>query len=235
MRRIIVTGANRGIGLAITREYLENSTAQVFATARNPQNATDLHQLQGAYGDRLHLIPLDQTDEASVNAAADVVRERTDAMDVLINNAGMNMPGAEQKLDTLDIDALLHVMRVNVGGPLLVTRALRPLLAAGENAAIVNISSQMGSMQWMTRGGNYAYSPSKAALNMVTRSMAADLNADGITTVTVHPGWVQTDMGGPSASLTPVESARGIVALTARLTPAHNGQFFRWDGTEHPW
>lgn len=235
MQNVVITGANRGIGLAIAREYLENSDARVFATARTPDTATDLKTLQAEYGNRLHLIQLDVANATSVDSAAEAVAAQVNEVHILINNAGVNLPGGEQTLDSIDIDAMLDVMRVNVGGPVLVTRAFRKLLAAADNARLVVISSQMGSMSWMQRGGFYAYSPSKAAANMVTRAFAGDLKSDGVISVTVHPGWVQTDMGGASAALTPVESARGIVSLTQGLTPDQNGMFFRWDGTEHPW
>jgi NAD(P)-dependent dehydrogenase (short-subunit alcohol dehydrogenase family) len=126
-------------------------------------------------------------------------------------------------------------MRVNAIGPLMMSKAFAPLLRNGDNRRLVNITSQLGSLWRKESGGQYDYCASKAALNMYTRTLAADLKSDNITTVMVHPGWVQTDMGGESADLTPQESAQAVINLIDGLTPEMNGGFYRQDGTEHPW
>lgn len=230
MQKIFITGANRGLGLALAQRFIENGD-HVYATARQPENATDLQALAG---DNLTVLQLDVGDEASITACAETLKSHTDSLDVLINNAGIN-PRGSQSFDNIAPQTMMDVFYINAVAPLMVVRALVDFLKNGENPRIVNVSSQMGSMDWMTRGGAYAYSPSKAGLNMVTRSMAADLQSFGITTITLHPGWVQTDMGGPNASITPKESSSGIFALTQRLTSEDNGNFFKWDGDPHPW
>jgi NAD(P)-dependent dehydrogenase (short-subunit alcohol dehydrogenase family) len=235
MTGILITGANRGIGLGMVRECLRRESYTVYATCRQPDEAADLHDLKSTHGDRLHIVQLDVTDGDSIAGAVETVRQHTDALDVLVNNAGVNLPGQQQTFDSMTADKMLSMFRVNVAGPLLVTRAFLDLLKNGDDATVVNVSSQMGSLEWKNSGGYYGYSPSKAALNMVTRLFAADLKPHGITSITTHPGWVQTDMGGENANLTPEESARGMIDLIENTTPANNGGFYRWDGSEHPW
>lgn len=235
MTRILITGANRGIGLGMVRECLGRDDYTVYATCRQPDDAADLHDLKDTHGDRLHIVQMDVTDEDSIAGAVGAVQQHTHALDVLVNNAGINLPGEQQTFTAMTADDMLSVFHVNVAGPLLVTRAFVDLLKQGEGAKVVNVSSQMGSLDWKTSGGYYGYSPSKAALNMVTRLFAADLKPHGITSITTHPGWVQTDMGGASANLTPEESASGMIDLIENTTSANNGGFYRWDGSEHPW
>jgi NAD(P)-dependent dehydrogenase (short-subunit alcohol dehydrogenase family) len=118
---------------------------------------------------------------------------------------------------------------------MLVVREMLPLLEASPSAKIINITSQLGSLERKTSGGDYSYCSSKAALNMLSRTLAADLSGRGIPVIVVHPGWVQTDMGGSSASLTPHQSAAGIIALLDKLTLKDTGKFFTWEGRPHPW
>lgn len=230
MQNVFITGANRGLGLALAHQFVANGD-HVYATARQPEQATDLQTLAG---DNLTVLQLDVGDEASIASCAKALKSHTDSLDVLINNAGINPRGVQTFAD-VDAQTMMDVFYINAVAPLMVVRGLVDFLKNGTNSRIVNVSSQMGSMDWMTRGGAYAYSPSKAGLNMVTRSMATDLKAQGITTITLHPGWVQTDMGGPNASITPQESAEGIFKLTQRLTAEDNGNFFKWNGDPHPW
>src|SRR5690606_22411454 len=136
-------------------------------------------------------------------------------IDVLINNAGVSSAG--KKLESLDAAELQHVMMVNAIAPVLVARALLPNLRAGRRRLIVNITSQLGSIANNTGGSSYGYRASKAALNMLTRSMANELRGEGFTCIAVHPGWVKTDMGGEEAPLAPEESARDLLALIGRV------------------
>ncbi len=234
MERILITGANRGIGLALVRQLLATESIRLFATARRPEAATDLQQLAASHADCLTVLPLDVTDQTSVGALATTVARQVNGLDVLINNAGFKPPATAESFANITSETLLNTLAINVAGPLLVVKALVDLLAAGRNSRIVNISSQMGSMTW-GGGGFYAYTTSKAALNMVTRRLAVDLQSRGITTITMHPGWVRTDMGGPSASLSPDESASGIIKVVSNLTPRQNGQFIQWNGEIHAW
>lgn len=235
MIRYLITGSNRGIGLALVRALAADDSARVFAACRQPAQADALNALAGAHPDRITVVPLDVTDRASIAAAATAVAAQVEGLDVLINNAAINPPAHSQTLASLTADRMLTIFQVNSVAPLMVVQAFVDLLRAGQHPRIVNISSGMGSMQDTTAGGSYGYRASKAALNMVTRTLAADLRGDGVVTITMNPGWVKTDMGGPGARLEPAESAAGVLRVIAGLTAADNGRFFNWDGTPHPW
>ena len=129
----------------------------------------------------------------------------------------------------------MRTYAINALGPLRVTEALLPALRRARNAKIVHITSGMGSISDNGSGGFYAYRMSKAALNMVTAKQAQAFADDGVTVITMHPGWLRTDMGGMSADLDPDDAARQILATIERLTHDQSGQFLRWDGTVHPW
>ncbi|MCB9455467.1 MAG: SDR family oxidoreductase [Anaerolineaceae bacterium] len=235
MDRIFITGANRGIGLELVRQYLGEDTSRIFATARQPQAAGELQALVAAHPGRLTLIPLEVTDEAAIAQAAQTVAGQVEALDILINNAAMNPPEDTQTLDGISVETMLRTLHVNTAAPLMIVKELLNWLRNGHNPRIINISSEMGSLAERTYGADYAYCASKAALNMVTRGLAADLRRDKITVIALDPGWVQTDMGSPEADLTPQESAHGIRAVAESLTLAQTGQFLRWDGQQNPW
>ena len=239
MKRILITGANRGLGLELTRHYLERGDT-VFATCRRPDTATDLAQLRGTYPTRLHLVRLDVTDDASIEAARLAVTQLTDRLDVLVNNAG-TFPGAgpedlaKQQLGSLTAANALTFLHVNAVGPLLVAQAFLGLLKATPKARIVSLSSGLGSLTWKAAGEPYHYSASKAALNMYMRALAAEIGAYGLISVLVDPGWVQTGMGGRNATVPPAESAQGIIRLTEQLHAEENGSFVTWQGQPVPW
>lgn len=232
-RTIVITGAGRGLGLGLATR-LAAAGDRVIGTARRPDTAAEL----AAVADRV--IALDVADDASISAAVDAVAD-LDHIDVLINNAGIDARavGAEAEArGPLDLGRadFLAVLDVNAVGPLLVTRALLPQLRAAEGAVVLNVSSQLGAMTFGHRGGrDIAYNASKSALNMVTVRTATELEADGVALIALHPGWVQTDMGGSAATLTIDESTQAIVETLGRLTLADTGRFIRWDGTTHDW
>lgn len=228
-RQLFLTGANRGIGLALVQEALARGY-RVFAGARHPDQAQTLQALAQKHPQQLAIIPIDVTDTESIRRAAAIVAAQTDVLDVLINNAGIFPRG--ERLENLDPQTMLRAYHVNSVGPMIVTQQFRSLLRAG--SAILNISSQLGSLT-LAMGTYYSYNSSKAALNMLTRILANELKPAQIIAVAVHPGWVQTDMGGPSAPLQPATSARGILNLAETLTLADSGQFFTWEGKPHPW
>ena len=232
MERILITGAGRGIGLELARHYLERGDL-VLATARNLDAAADLQALAAQHGEHCHLLPLDVTDESAIVAVAAQAGALVDGLDVLINNAGV-FPRNERP-ETLDAQVLLQTLHTNAVAPLIVVRELLPLLRRGQRPRILNITSQLGSLTRRASGRCYSYCSSKAALNMLTRSLAFDLQDDGITAVVVHPGWVQTDMGGAHAPVLVGESARGIIALADGLLPEQTSKFLTWDGREHAW
>ncbi len=229
MKRLFLTGANRGIGFAIVQEALNRDYA-VFAGVRHPEHARSLQSLARAYPEQLTIVTIDVTDDESIQEAADMVAASTKSLDVLINNAGI-FPRRE-RLENLKPQTMLQTFHVNSIGPMMVIQRFRRFLKDGSK--VLNISSQLGSIT-LHLSNHYSYNSSKAALNMLTRIVASELRPAGIVVVTVHPGWVQTDMGGSSAPLKPEESAKGILDLAEQLTEADAGQFFTWEGKAHPW
>lgn len=235
--RIFITGANRGIGLGIVRDYLENTEARIVATCRAPHDAHDLQALQAQAPQRLHILPLEVTDDRALAKLQQAVSQHLLGIDLLINNAGINGTAGDgtRPLAELQRAALLNMINVNAVSAVLVVQALLPLLKAGTRPRIVMISSQMGSLDYLKNSSNYGYAMSKAAMNMGARVLASELKAHGIISITTHPGWVQTDMGGTQAPLTVAESARGLRAVFDRLTMDDNGAFYNWDGSTHAW
>jgi NAD(P)-dependent dehydrogenase (short-subunit alcohol dehydrogenase family) len=240
MRRVVVTGANRGLGLEFTRQLLAAGD-EVVATARQPKQADELTKLVTTSGGRGTVVRLDVADPAEVSAATLHIGERFDAVDLLVNNAGIwSAPGQPERasagpLAELRPEPVLEVLQVNAVGPILVTQALAPLLAAAGRATVVNLSSGLGSLARATGRGNVAYGMSKAALNMLTRHLAAELRPQGTVVVALSPGWVATDMGGPGAPLGPPESVQGILNVIDALTPAQSGSFLDHTGVTVPW
>lgn len=222
-RTVVITGANRGLGLEFARQFVA-AGAKVVGTARDPESATEL----AATGARV--LPLDVTDGASVAALAEALAGTEIAL--LVNNAGIN--GGVSTKEGVDYERIARILEVNTIGPMRVTHALTPHLVAAGDASVVNISSIMGSIE-RTGGGGLGYRESKAALNMFTRSYAMEHRDDGMVCIAVHPGWVKTDMGGERAPLTPEESIRGLRRVIEGLSPEHSGRFFQHDGEELPW
>ena len=236
MQRILITGANRGIGLELVRQYLRDGDVQVFAACRNPQHAQQLQELENLYAGLLRIVQIDINDETSIKNAVDTLAAQVDGLDLLINNAGIYPKGAHQSfhLGQLSAADVSEVVTTNSVGPLMVTQAFRQLLQNGDQPRVVMISSGLGSLTSAT-GGSYGYRMSKAAMNMAARVLSHDSAMNGIITITTHPGWVQTDMGGPAAPTTPTESATGLKAHFSRLTCDDNGKFLLYDGTELDW
>jgi NAD(P)-dependent dehydrogenase (short-subunit alcohol dehydrogenase family) len=234
MRRVLITGANRGLGLEFVRQCLARG-ARVFAGCRNPEKAGDLQTLVVAHPEQLTILTLDVTDEATIDASVEIIRSQVDGLDLLINNAGA-FPRRETPTN-LNAETMLQAFHLNSVAPMIVAQRCLDLLRAGNQPKIVNISSKMGSLWWKEKegGGDYSYCSSKSALNMLTRTLAFDLRSDGIIVVAINPGWVQTDMGGSSADLTPAESVGGMLKVIEGLTEAHTSKFYTWEGREHRW
>jgi NAD(P)-dependent dehydrogenase (short-subunit alcohol dehydrogenase family) len=232
--RILVTGANRGLGFELVRTWIAQGH-DVWGSARS--DAPDA--LLGL--DPAGVIQLDLGDEASIVDGISVLATELDGLDLLVNCAGIDARAlgvVDAPRGPFDVaaDVFTEVIRINATGPMIVTREALPLLHAGTGSMVVNVSSQLGSMQvGATQGRDTSYCVSKAALNMWSVKAAAALQSDGITVVMLHPGWVSTDMGGPSAQLTPAESASAIAETVAALGPADSGRFINWDGSDHPW
>ena len=200
----------------------------------------------------VHLVELDVTRPETIAAAhRHVVETGADRLDVLVNNAGVNAttvresarvvepasatPDGGTDLARVDLAVAAEVLAVNVLGALAVTQRFLDLLTAAAGAKVVNISSRSGSITLKTTGGNYAYSASKAALNMATRAMAADLARLGIVVVPLYPGWIRSRLGGPDAPLRPEDAAAAVVRAVDGLKPTDGGRFVSAVGPELPW
>lgn len=230
--RVVITGANRGLGLALTRVWTSRGD-DVVAGCRRPSEAVELAETGAT------VLPVDVGDEMSIDSFAAAVGDAP--VDLLVNNAGVDARafGVEDGArDALQVsgDRFLDVVRVNAVGPLLLTQALVENLRAADGAKLVNVSSQIGSLEVSQRiGRDVAYGASKAALNMITVKFAGLLRSDRVIAVALHPGHLRTDMGGPAGELDPAEAALLVVATLDALTMDDTGSFLRWDGTLHPW
>lgn len=227
MQTVVITGANRGIGLALTNHYLQQGW-QVVATCRAPQSAHKLHNL--APQNKLQILSLDITDKSSRQQFVAQLQDKQ--IDLLINNAGVYGPKG-YRLDELDFDAWQQTMQTNLFGTTALTLDLLPLMANPSKIAV--ISSKMGSMGDNGSGGSYIYRSSKAALNSVVKSLSIDLAPQGISLLCLHPGWVQTEMGGPRALIDTQTSAQGMAQQIEQLTPQASGCFVDYSGKAVPW
>lgn len=232
-RHVLVTGANRGIGLEFVRQLLARGD-HVIAACRLPGRAAALNALAGEHPGRLHVLPLDA---ANPKSHAQLARElplvlgEDGRLDVLINNAGVLHSG--ERFGEVGAAHLEDSFRVNAAGPFLLTQALAPQLADG--ARVANLSSQLGSIGNLDRFGTPSYSISKAAQNMATALLARALAERGIVVLALHPGWVQTDMGGKDATLDAHSAVQGLLKTIAAAEPAMSGGFFDWQGERLPW
>ena len=231
MPSAFITGANRGLGLEFARQYSADGW-QVYAACRDPDSASELRGLADASDDKLQMLALDVTDPVSVTATAAELDGQ--AIDLLLNNAGVG--GAKgQTIGNIDYEAWAKVLDVNAMGPMRVAEAFVDHVARSDRKLIVTLTSGMGSLADNISGGSIVYRSSKAAVNMVMRSLAIDLASRGITCVVVNPGWVRTDMGSANATLTPAESVTALRGLIETLGPAQSGMFFNYDGREYAW
>ncbi len=227
MPTVLITGAGRGLGFEFARQYAADGW-RVFATHRNPSGADQLKTLEG----NLNLVVLDVTDYGAIDALAHNLRR--ESIDVLLNNAGIYGP-RPCPLGSIDYAAWEEVMQINVYSVLRVSEAFSDHVARSERKIIAALGSKMGSMTDNTSGGSYIYRSSKAALNSVMKSLSVDLAAKEIAVGVFHPGWVRTDIGGPSAQIDVDVSVKGIIKIIAGLNLERSGRFFSYGGTEIPW
>jgi NAD(P)-dependent dehydrogenase (short-subunit alcohol dehydrogenase family) len=221
---VLITGANRGIGLEFARQYADAGWT-VIGTARDPDEADEL-RATGAT-----VVQLDVIDAASVAALTTTLKNTP--IDLLINNAGI-FP-RYSSLEEVNFDDVARTLDVNVIGPMRVTQALLEQIGSSQKKTIVNISSRLGSIEMNTSGNFYGYRESKTGLNMFSRTLAVELKEKGFIVAAVHPGWVQTDMGGANANLTPEESVTAMRATIEKLTPDLTGTYWSYDGNPVPW
>ena len=227
MPSVLITGANRGLGLEFTRQYAADGW-RVFAACRDPAGARDLAAVEGD----VFAETLDVDDGPQVAALANKLSGQP--IDVLINNAGIYGP-KDVTRDNVDYDAWGQVFRTNTMSPLAMSAAFAANVAQGGQKKIITLSSIMGSIAENDSSGDFIYRSSKAAVNAVMKSLAGDLKSEGITVAVLHPGWVRTDMGGPDAAIEAPESVTGMRAVIAGLKESDSGRFLNYDGTEIPW
>ncbi|WP_374358406.1 SDR family oxidoreductase [Thermomonas sp.] len=243
-RTALVTGANRGIGLEFVRQLLARGD-HVVATCRHPGKASALNALAGDHPARLHVLPLDVADaksRASLVHDLPLVLGDDGRIDLLLNNAGVLHSG--ERFGHVEQATLDDSLRTNAIGPFLLAQALAPLLRDGtvavDDAAspctiIANISSQLGSITHTARFGTPSYAISKAAQNMASALLANALAGRGVVVLALHPGWVQTEMGGAQAQVTPVDAVAGLLRVIDAATPSQSGSFLDWRGEPLPW
>ena len=262
-RTALVTGANRGIGLEFVRQLLARGD-HVVAACRHPGKASALNTLAGEHPARLHVLPLDVADaksRASLAHDLPLVLGDEGRIDLLLNNAGVLHSG--ERFGHVEQATLDDSLRTNAIGPFLLAQTLAPLLhdrdrgggaggtlpdtrsvdrtpghaddTGSPHTVIANISSQLGSITNTTRFGTPSYAISKAAQNMASALLANALAERGIVVLALHPGWVQTDMGGAQAQVAPVDAVAGLLRVIDAATPSQSGSFLNWRGEALPW
>jgi len=219
--RVLITGASRGLGATLVDSFASRG-AQVFAGVRSPRSGLD--QSAGR-ADRVVTVELDVTSDESVSRALSSVRAETPAIDVLINNAAIRSPSVSNPIETIDFGDVARTFDVNTIGPLRVIQAFLPLLRRGTAPMLVNVSSEAGSIDACYRDREFDYCMSKAAMNMSTALLANYLRGQ-VRVLSLHPGWLRTDMGGPNAALDPETTARDIVELIRRESTLSDGPAF---------
>ena len=227
-QQVLITGANRGLGLEFTKQYAADGW-QVLACCRHPQSAMALQALAGAHSN-IKILALDVADFAQVDALA--LQLKAENIDVLINNAGVYP--ASSFGDT-NYDDWAQGFKINSMAPLKMTEAFVQHVSRSQLKKIATITSKMGSIDDNTSGESYSYRSSKTAVNMVMKSLSIDLKPYGISVITLHPGWVQTDMGGPNGLINAQTSVTGLRSQVATLTLASTGQFVAYDGKAIAW
>ena len=226
MATVVITGAARGIGLALAAQHVAAGD-RVLALPRKA--SAELEALAASSGGLLTIHLCDVASDASVRSAA--AGSGDAPVDVLYNVAGVSGPVADE-LASADWDAWNETFAIMVQGPLRVLQAFLPRM--GEGSKVINVTSQLGASTW-PMGGFYAYAAAKAGLNRLTRSLAIDLKPRGVILGVVHPGWVQTQLGGPHAQISPEESAAGLRKLAEEWTLEDSGDFRKWNGEPHDW
>ena len=227
MPTVLITGANRGLGLEFAKQYAERGW-RVLATCRDVERADVLASIKG----QVDIYELDITDHDQIkNLAKQLSKE---SIDLLLNNAGVYGP-RPSKLGGVDYESWQEVLYINTMSPLKVCESFRPHVASSNLKKIAVLSSKMGSISDNQSGSSYVYRSSKAALNAVMKSLSVDLAGHGISVVILHPGWVRTDMGGPGGLINPSESVGGLSKVIDNLNMENSGRFYNYDGKEILW
>ena len=230
MRTILITGANRGIGLGFVKKYLENNV-HVLCTSRDVTGSKELLSYKERYPNNLEIFELDLLKEDAASTLANFLKDRP--IDILINNAGVG--SSNQHFEAVSSKPWLEVLRVNLIAPFMITKSTIDNIKKSSVKKIYFLSSQLGSIGDNTSGGMYIYRSSKTGLNQVVKSLSVDLKENGITVVSLHPGWVKTDMGGPNAPVSIDESVNGMIRVIDQTDIRDTGKFLNYDGKEIPW
>ena len=230
MTNILVTGANRGLGLGFVKNYL-GKNVNVVSTTRDMKSSMELLALKERFPDNLEIFELDLLKESAGYTLANFLGDKP--IDVLINNAGIG--STNQHFQAVSPKPWLEVLTVNLIAPLMVTQSIIDNVKKGSDKKIFFLSSQLGSIEDNTSGGMYIYRSSKTGLNQVVKSLSVDLKPQGITVVSLHPGWVKTDMGGPNAPVSIDESIKGMMQVIEKADIRDTGRFLNYDGKELPW
>ncbi|MDP1774180.1 MAG: SDR family oxidoreductase [Methylobacter sp.] len=231
MATVLITGANRGLGLEFCRQYAEQDW-HVIACARNPDDAFDLNKLAGRHSN-IQLETLDVSEFEQIDALSEKLAAQP--IDVLINNAGIYADNKNNGFGHLDYQAWIQSLVVNTEAPVKMAEAFLPQIKKSDKKLIVNISSLMGSIADNDSGGSIFYRSSKAALNAAMKSLAIELKDQSVGVLIFHPGWVKTDMGGPNGLINADQSITGMRALIENFSLNQSGSFVKYDGTPMPW
>jgi NAD(P)-dependent dehydrogenase (short-subunit alcohol dehydrogenase family) len=232
MKTVLITGANRGIGLEFSRQFAVDGW-RVHACSRMPEKSDALNRLVAQYPELIAVHALDVADLVQIERLAQDLAELS--IDLLINNAGIYPDSDKKGFGHTDYAEWVQAFRINTMAPLKLAETFATQISRSKQKTIVTITSKMGSIGDNSGGGSYLYRSSKVAVNMVMKSLAIDLKPLGITAVVFHPGWVKTDMGGPNAMISAEQSVSGIRQVISNLTLADSGKFFAYDGQEIPW
>lgn len=226
---VLITGANRGLGLEFVKQYAEAGW-QVIACCRWPDEAKALQALAERHAEQVEVHQLDVANFEEIDALALILQGR--AIDLLINNAGVY---PQSEFGDIDYEAWAEAFHINSMAPMKMVEAFVGHVAASNLKKIVTLSSKMGSLDDNTSGGSYIYRSTKTAVNMVMKSLSIDLKPRGIASTILHPGWVRTDMGGPSGLIDAPESVAGLRRVIENLTLENSGRFVAYDGKEIAW
>ena len=232
METVLITGVNRGIGLEFSRQLAEDGWC-VLACSRDLEKSDALNKLAAEYPERITLYALDVTDHRQIEKLSQILANKP--IDLLINNAGVFPDINDRSFGQTDYDSWAHAFLVNTMAPLKMAEEFIAQITQSSRKTIVTITSKMGSVADNGRGGSYIYRSSKSAVNMVIKSIAIDLESNDIISVLLHPGWVRTDMGGPSGLISVEQSVSGMLSVIREVTSADSGKFIAYDGQIIPW
>ena len=230
MINVLITGANRGLGLGFVKKYLEKNV-HVLCTTRDISGSKELLECKERYPNNIEIFELDLLKENGAKTLANQLNGMP--IDILINNAGVG--SSNQHFEAVSSKPWLEVLKVNLIAPLIITQSLIENVKKSSVKKINFLSSQLGSIEDNTSGGMYIYRSSKTGLNQVVKSLSVDLKSKGITVVALHPGWVKTDMGGPNAPVSIDESVEGMIRVIETTDIKDTGKFLNYDGRELPW